>query len=165
MSAATAPARGPSRARSTRSTPPRRPAKAWGSTAIRKSAAPTPRPWAPATAAPAAPGGGRAAPPATRTPTTGTNHPPGGASGSGGAQSDTDGYTITIIGINDAPVVSGDGTESLAATNEDVADAALTNTVSVLFSGQYSDPDTDTFAGVAVTANGSTAGTGAGAVF
>ncbi|WP_298927029.1 choice-of-anchor U domain-containing protein [uncultured Ramlibacter sp.] len=84
----------------------------------------------------------------------------GGATGSGGAQSDTDGYTITIIGSNDAPTVSGDGTEVLAATNEDVAVAVLTNTVSTLFSGQYSDGDTDAFAGVAVTANGSTAGTG-----
>jgi Ca2+-binding RTX toxin-like protein len=84
----------------------------------------------------------------------------GGATGSGGTQSDTDGYTITIIGVNDAPVVGGDGTEALAATNEDVGNTALTNTVSSLFSGQYSDPDTDTFAGVAVTVNGSTGGTG-----
>jgi hypothetical protein len=84
----------------------------------------------------------------------------GGASGTPGAQSDTDGYTITIIGVNDAPVVGGDGTEVLAATNEEVANAALTNTVSSLLSGQYSDPDTDIFAGVAVIANGSSAGTG-----
>ena len=84
----------------------------------------------------------------------------GGATGSPGAQSDTDGYTITIIGLNDAPTVSGDGTETLAATNEDVANVALTNTVSGLFSGQYTDPDTDAFAGVAVVANGSSAGTG-----
>ncbi|MDR6531551.1 Ca2+-binding RTX toxin-like protein [Caulobacter rhizosphaerae] len=84
----------------------------------------------------------------------------GGATGSGGVLSDTDGYTITIIGVNDAPVVAGDGTEALAATNEEVANAALTNTVSSLFSGQYSDADSDAFAGVAVTANGSTAGTG-----
>jgi hypothetical protein len=84
----------------------------------------------------------------------------GGATGSGGVLSDTDGYTITIIGVNDAPVVAGDGTEALAATNEEVANAALTNTVSSLFSGQYSDADTDAFAGVAVTANGSSAGTG-----
>jgi len=85
----------------------------------------------------------------------------GGATGSGGAQSDTDGYTITIIGVNSAPVVSGDGTETLSpAITEDVANTALTNTVSGLFSGQYSDPDTDTFGGVAVVANGSTAGTG-----
>jgi hypothetical protein len=39
----------------------------------------------------------------------------GGATGSGGAQSDTDGYTITIIGTNDAPTVGGDGTEVLGA--------------------------------------------------
>jgi Ca2+-binding RTX toxin-like protein len=84
----------------------------------------------------------------------------GGGSGSGGAQSDTDNYTITIVGVNDAPTVSGDGTETLPITNEDVANAALTNTVSTLFSGQYSDADTDAFAGVAVTVNGSSAGTG-----
>ncbi|CAN5376283.1 VCBS domain-containing protein [soil metagenome] len=84
----------------------------------------------------------------------------GGGSGSGGAQSDTDAYTITIIGVNDAPTVGGDGAESLAPTNEDVTNAALTNTVSTLFSGQYSDADSDAFAGVAVIANGSTAGTG-----
>jgi hypothetical protein len=84
----------------------------------------------------------------------------GGATGSGGAQSDTDGYTITIIGVNDAPVVGGDGTEALAATNEDVANAALTNTVSSPVQRPVQRPDTDTFAGVAVTANGSTAGTG-----
>jgi Ca2+-binding RTX toxin-like protein len=84
----------------------------------------------------------------------------GGATGSGGAQSDTDGYTITIIGTNDAPTVGGDGTEVLGATNEDVSPASLTNTVSTLFSGQYADGDGDAFAGVAVVANGSTVGTG-----
>jgi Ca2+-binding RTX toxin-like protein len=84
----------------------------------------------------------------------------GGGSGSGGAQSDTDNYTITIVGVNDAPTVSGDGTEALATTSEDVANTALTNTVSTLFSGQYSDADSDAFAGVAVTVNGSSAGTG-----
>ncbi|MBO9557897.1 MAG: M10 family metallopeptidase C-terminal domain-containing protein [Caulobacter sp.] len=84
----------------------------------------------------------------------------GGSTGTGGALTDTDGYTITIIGLNDAPIVSGDGTESLAATNEDVSPSGLTNTVSSLFSGQYSDGDGDAFAGVAVVANGSTAGTG-----
>ncbi|MFZ0269061.1 M10 family metallopeptidase C-terminal domain-containing protein [Caulobacter sp.] len=84
----------------------------------------------------------------------------GGATGSGGAQSDTDGYTITIIGLNDAPTVSGDGTEALAATNEDLSPTTLANTVSSLFGGQYTDPDGDAFAGVAVIDNGSTAGTG-----
>ena len=72
----------------------------------------------------------------------------GGSTG-GGTLSDTDGYTITIIGVNDAPVVSGDGTEALGPTNEDVANAALTNTVSSLLSGQYSDSDTDAFADAA----------------
>jgi VCBS repeat-containing protein len=85
----------------------------------------------------------------------------GGGNGSGGAQSDTNGYTITITAVNDAPVVAGDGTESLAATNEDVANASLTNTVSALFGGQYDDSadqvtggsSANAFAGIAVTAN------------
>ncbi|WP_068956305.1 cadherin-like domain-containing protein [Pararhizobium polonicum] len=92
----------------------------------------------------------------------------GGNAGSGGAQSDTDIYTITINAVNDAPVVVGDGTETLAATNEDIANAALTNTVSALFSGQYGDSadqvsggsSANAFAGVAVIANGSSASTG-----
>ncbi|MGR4865241.1 M10 family metallopeptidase C-terminal domain-containing protein [Caulobacter sp. LARHSG274] len=92
----------------------------------------------------------------------------GGGSGSGGAQSDTDGYTITITAVNDAPLVGGDGTESLAATNEDVANAGLTNTVSTLFAGQYDDSadqvsggsSANAFAGVAITANGSSGSTG-----
>ena len=84
----------------------------------------------------------------------------GGSTGSGGTLSDTDNYTITIIGVNDAPTVGGDGTEVLAATNEDLSPTTLANTVSALFSGQYSDGDSDAFAGVAVVANGSTAGTG-----
>ncbi|MBO9707843.1 MAG: M10 family metallopeptidase C-terminal domain-containing protein [Caulobacter sp.] len=84
----------------------------------------------------------------------------GGSTGTGGALTDTDGYTITIIGINDAPVVSGDGTESLAATNEDVSPSGFANTISSLFASQFSDADGDSIAGVAVVANGSTAGTG-----
>ena len=92
----------------------------------------------------------------------------GGGTGSGGALSDTDFYTITITGVNDAPVVGGDGTETLAATNEDVANAALTNTVTTLFGGQFSDANdqvsggssSNALAGVAVTANGSSGGTG-----
>jgi VCBS repeat-containing protein len=92
----------------------------------------------------------------------------GGNTGTGGALSDTDNYTVTITAVNDAPVVVGDGTETLAATNEDVANAGLTNTVSALFSGQYDDSadqvtggsSANAFAGIAVTANGSSAGTG-----
>jgi Ca2+-binding RTX toxin-like protein len=92
----------------------------------------------------------------------------GGASGTGGTLGDTDDKAITVTAVNDAPLVVGDGTETLAATNEDVANAALTNTVSALFSGQYSDAtdqvsggsSANALAGVAVTANGSTAGTG-----
>ncbi|URK89214.1 hypothetical protein LP421_30100 (plasmid) [Rhizobium sp. RCAM05350] len=36
----------------------------------------------------------------------------GGGTGSGGALSDTDFYTITINGVNDAPLVAGDGTRN-----------------------------------------------------
>ena len=79
----------------------------------------------------------------------------GGSTGTGGTLSDTDGYTITIIGVNDAPLVINGATESLAATNEDLSPTSLTNTISSLFGGHFSDPDADTFAGVAVTANGS----------
>ena len=90
----------------------------------------------------------------------------------GGAGVDTDAsantLTLNVTAVNDAPVVIGDGTESLAATNEDVANAALTNTVSALFGGQYSDSTdqvsggstANAFAGIAVIANGSSAGTG-----
>jgi Ca2+-binding RTX toxin-like protein len=90
----------------------------------------------------------------------------GGGNGSGGPLSDTDGYTITITAVNDAPVVSGDGTETLApATTEDVANAALTNTVTSLFGGQYSDAadqvtggsSANAFAGIAVVSSGSSA--------
>ncbi len=85
----------------------------------------------------------------------------GGATGTGGALSDTDNYTITIIGVNGAPTIAGDGTESLpAAVNEDLSPTTLANTISSLFSGQYTDSDGDAFAGVAVIANGSAAGTG-----
>ena len=90
----------------------------------------------------------------------------------GGTGVDTDAsantLTLNVTAVNERRSVGGDGTESLAATNEDVADAALTNTVSALFGGQYSDStdqvsggsSADAFAGVAVVANGSSAGTG-----
>ena len=84
----------------------------------------------------------------------------GGYNGSGGTLSDTDHYTITIASVNDAPTVGGDGTETLAPTDEDVGPVTLSNTVSSLFSGQYADGDGDGFAGVAVVANGSSAGSG-----
>jgi Ca2+-binding RTX toxin-like protein len=58
-----------------------------------------------------------------------------------------------------APTVSGDGTESLTAINEDTTPTSQANTVSTIFSGQFTDT-TNTFAGIAVTANGSAAGTG-----
>jgi len=84
----------------------------------------------------------------------------GGSTGTGGTLSDTDNYTITIIGVNDAPTVSGDGTESVSATNEDISPTTLSNTVSSLFGGQYADGDGDAMAGIAVISNGSSGGTG-----
>ncbi len=74
----------------------------------------------------------------------------------------------TVTAVNDAPTVAGDGTETLAATNEDTNNNALTNTVSSLFGAQFSDAadqvsggsSANTFAGIAVTVNGSAAGTG-----
>lgn len=92
----------------------------------------------------------------------------GGASGTGGAQAGNGTKTVNVLAANDAPVVGGDGTEALPATNEDVATVVLTNTVSALFAGQYSDTadqvaggsSANPFAGVAVIANGSSAGTG-----
>ncbi|HTN60554.1 MAG TPA: hypothetical protein VL147_03270, partial [Devosia sp.] len=65
--------------------------------------------------------------------------------------------------VNTSPVVGGDGTETLTSTVEDTANAALTNTVSSLFGGQYDDSADafpTAFAGIAVVANGSTTGTG-----
>jgi len=92
----------------------------------------------------------------------------GGNTGTGGPLSDTDIYTITMNAVNDAPIVAGDQTEVLAAANEDTSNAALTNTVSALFAGQFDDSadqvsggsSANTFAGVAVVANGSTAAKG-----
>jgi hypothetical protein len=78
-----------------------------------------------------------------------------GQSGAGGALQDTDVVPITVASVNDAPVVAGDGTESAAPIQEDTP-SATGQSVSSLFGGQYADPaDGDSFAGVAVTANGS----------
>ena len=87
---------------------------------------------------------------------------------SDGAASDTDVHTITVLDVNSAPVVSGDGTASLTATNEDITPSGLSYTVLSLFGGQFDDSAdlapgaaaTSTFAGVAVVANGSSSATG-----
>lgn len=94
----------------------------------------------------------------------------GGNTGTGGTLSDTDNVTITVNAVNDAPTVSGDGTESAATVTED-SPSAVGATVASLFGGQFSDATDDqtafpggssanTFAGVAVTVNGSSVGVG-----
>ena len=95
----------------------------------------------------------------------------GGNTGTGGALSDTDSKTITISAVNDAPTVAGDGTEDSTTILEDQA-SATGDTINALFAGQYSDARDNqipnggasspgAFSGIAVIANGSTAGTGA----
>ncbi|WGM40215.1 hypothetical protein [Caulobacter sp. NIBR1757] len=94
----------------------------------------------------------------------------GGFGGTGGALSDSDVRTITVTALNDAPVVSGDGTETAVQVTEDTNSNSLTQTFSSLLSGQYSDAadnqsgnggsSAGAFTGVAVIANGSAAGVG-----
>ena len=94
-----------------------------------------------------------------------------GLTGTGTSEEDNDAKTINISAANDAPVVAGDGTESAPAILEDTP---LTNatapTVSSLLSGQFSDATdnqsvnggsvANTFAGIAVVANGSSGASG-----
>ncbi|HEY5710944.1 MAG TPA: cadherin domain-containing protein [Allosphingosinicella sp.] len=85
----------------------------------------------------------------------------------GGSAQDVDMVAISVAAVNDAPVVSGDGTESAPQIDEDTP-SPTGQTVSALFGGQYSDAadqvsggsSADAFAGVAVTANGSSGATG-----
>jgi VCBS repeat-containing protein len=91
-----------------------------------------------------------------------------GHTGTGGPATDSDTKTITINAVNDAPVVSGDGTES-TTTLEDIP-SVIGQTVSALFPVQFSDEldnqaanggsSANTLAGVAVVQNGSAPGTG-----
>jgi Cadherin-like domain/Bacterial cadherin-like domain/RTX calcium-binding nonapeptide repeat (4 copies) len=69
--------------------------------------------------------------------------------------------TVNVATTNDAPTVSGDGTEQLAAANEDgvSADPAAHRTVQQIFSGQFSDVD-GTFGGVAVVGNNASGASG-----
>jgi hypothetical protein len=105
----------------------------------------------------------------TYTPTANLNGPDtltmSTSDGSGG--SDTDMVAISVGAVNDAPTVAGDGTEDAAPIAEDTP-SATGQTVASLFGGQYSDAtdqvaggsSADAFAGVAVTANGSSPATG-----
>jgi hypothetical protein len=75
--------------------------------------------------------------------------------------------SVTVSAVNDAPTVAGDGTEEAPDIVEDTP-SSTGQTVSALFAGQYSDAtdqvaggsSADAFAGVAVTANGSSPATG-----
>ncbi|WP_395612630.1 FG-GAP-like repeat-containing protein, partial [Allosphingosinicella sp.] len=93
-----------------------------------------------------------------------------GNSGTGGTLTDTDDVTINIAAVNDAPVVSGDGTEDSLTILEDTP-SAVGQTVNALFAGQYSDARDNqipnggasspgAFSGIAVVDNASSAGTG-----
>jgi len=99
----------------------------------------------------------------TYTPTANVNGPDTlTMSTSDGSGNDTDMVAISVSAVNDAPTVSGDGTESAAPINEDMP-SPVGQSVSALFAGQYSDAtdqvsggsSANAFAGVAVTANGS----------
>lgn len=84
-----------------------------------------------------------------------------------GAATDVDNVAINVAAVNDAPTVAGDGTESAGDIVEDTPSPAG-ETVAALFGGQYSDAvdqvsggySADAFAGVAVSANGSSPATG-----
>ena len=93
-----------------------------------------------------------------------------GLTGTGTTEQDSDVRVITVTAVNDAPTVAGDGTETAAQVTEDSSSNSLTQTFTAVLAGQYSDAADDQFAnggtsagaftGVAVIANGSTAGTG-----
>ncbi len=84
-----------------------------------------------------------------------------------GTDQDVDMVAIGVAAVNDAPTVAGDGTEDADPIEEDMP-SATGQTVADLFGGQYSDAtdqvaggsSADAFAGVAVTANGSSGATG-----
>ncbi len=88
-----------------------------------------------------------------------------GLTGTGTTEEDSNDKTITVTAVNDAPVMAGDGTEAAAAVTEDAPSGLLTQTISSLFSGQFSDAadqvsggsSANAFAGVAVIVNGSDA--------
>lgn len=84
-----------------------------------------------------------------------------------GSASDVDNVAISVAAVNDAPTVAGDGTEEATTIVQDMPDP-VGQSVASLFGGQYSDAtdqvsggsSADAFAGVAVTANGSSPATG-----
>jgi Ca2+-binding RTX toxin-like protein len=90
-----------------------------------------------------------------------------GNTGTGGPLTDTDDVVVHVTAVNDAPTVVNGGTETLPAIDEDTP-SATGATVSSLFGGHYSDAadavpggsSAGAFTGIAITANGSSAGTG-----
>jgi hypothetical protein len=98
-----------------------------------------------------------------------------GSTGTGTSEEDSDTKTLNIADVNDAPTVTGDGTEDAATILEDTPQTDLTaSSVATLFGGQFADllddqdlgglnptgSTGDTFAGIAITANGSSGATG-----
>jgi len=88
-----------------------------------------------------------------------------GNTGSGGPLSDTDDVIVHVTAVNDAPVASGSAT---APTIDEDTPSATGDTVASLFGANFSDAtdqvpggsSANGFAGVAVTANGSSGATG-----
>jgi Ca2+-binding RTX toxin-like protein len=95
-----------------------------------------------------------------------------GLTGTGTSEADSDPKTLNVADVNDAPVRSGDGTEDSPTILEDTPYTDQNApTVASLFGGQFSDPTDvqfhavnnptgstgDSFAGIAIVANGSNA--------
>ncbi len=97
-----------------------------------------------------------------------------GLTGTGTSEQDQDVKAINIADVNDAPTVGGDGTEDSPTILEDTPFTnATAPTVAALFGGQFSDAidvqvsggnptgsTGDTFAGIAIVADGSAPATG-----
>ena len=115
---------------------------------------------------------------ATLTVTTndiGRNGNDPGLTGTGTSEQDQDVKAITIADVNDAPTVAGDGTEDMTTILEDTpmqqATPIVAPTVAAIFGGQFADAADiqvtggnptgsvgDTFAGIAIVADGSNSG-------
>ena len=76
----------------------------------------------------------------------------------GAAQTDTDTITVTVTPVADAPTVTG-GALSLAAVDEDNTNPTG-STVAALLASNFTDLDGNTLAGLAISADASTAGQG-----
>ena len=82
----------------------------------------------------------------------------GGATGTGGAQTDSDNKTISVTAVNDAPVATG-STAAMTTILEDASSAG--QTVSSVFGSLYSDTtdqvtggsSADAFAGIVITSH------------